>query len=859
MEKLLLRRRKRNNSGSTIVIVLLMTSFVLILATLITTTTMINLRMKQAASQSTKSFYTAEEAVDEVRAALGVVSVECFNKAYEEQLTKIFSTTVSSSGSASSSIDNAAANLAVRKNYTSKLLKDLSLLSSTEESAKNTEINNLLSITGGSRELGKYSEKSEDADKTTTKVCNAFIQKLHDSLEDKDGLSVDRITGVSFCVNSTTSGTGTTVTGLPVYSIKFDNCVVKYVNKNGSYSYVTFDGTVGLPDILIDFKEDEKVGTLFFASYALVGNKGIKVPSGSADINGSAYAGSGTGLVVNGSLDVTGDYMVCGGTVNLAGASSGSKSNLSVSSGSQLWAKDIVVNDFVNLTSSGSISLQDDLTVEGDESDASISGSYYGFGYEGDDVAKERPDFSSAIIVNGMNSKITFGSIGSLYVAGRAYIKYPNDKPLATGESVSVDVNQEIYLIPDSLLTNGTKNPTKSAKYNAGVTFTYNITPQTFFAYDLLATDDTGALAAPETREYLIDTSGADASEADAESGTNIDPDKSKTYYYFNFKDKASKNMYANLILNYTNEQFNDYLDAKSEGITNKTKFKADAKALRDSIRNSVDSYAKVGASTIESVDKSRTFSSVVPGNLGLSDDSNPNSFKNMSVDRGCRFTVLNKILAPLTDGIWYKDGEIQTELSHKDTKYANMNLNRYTEGDVYGNIINSDGFNEFTGPGGEGTAFINGGNLIAGKAVIVARVGSGSKLVLTSGSEFEQSGNTIYLPDSAKQGIIVCSGDVELDCSFNGIILSDGIVTMNNGSSVRNSIFTDESLKEFIEGNSITNNGYDFRDIFRYWNTKSSSKTGSLTLDEMTYRDMVVFDQWRKYYDEEKYAGTTE
>ena len=75
---------KKNNSGSTIVIVLLMTSFVLILSTLITTTTMINLRMKMASSQSTKSFYTAEQAVDEVRAALGVISVECFNTAYEE-------------------------------------------------------------------------------------------------------------------------------------------------------------------------------------------------------------------------------------------------------------------------------------------------------------------------------------------------------------------------------------------------------------------------------------------------------------------------------------------------------------------------------------------------------------------------------------------------------------------------------------------------------------------------------------------------------------------------------------------------------------------------------------------------------
>ena len=89
MGKVLLNlKRKRNNSGSTIVIVLIMTSFVLILSTLITTTTMVNLKMKMIASQSKKTFYTSEEAVDEIYAALGKASMECFNASYEEQLDR---------------------------------------------------------------------------------------------------------------------------------------------------------------------------------------------------------------------------------------------------------------------------------------------------------------------------------------------------------------------------------------------------------------------------------------------------------------------------------------------------------------------------------------------------------------------------------------------------------------------------------------------------------------------------------------------------------------------------------------------------------------------------------------------------
>ena len=68
-----------------------MTSFVLILSTLITTTTMVNLKMKMIASQSKKTFYTSEEAVDEIYAVLGKASMECFNASYEEQLTTLSS------------------------------------------------------------------------------------------------------------------------------------------------------------------------------------------------------------------------------------------------------------------------------------------------------------------------------------------------------------------------------------------------------------------------------------------------------------------------------------------------------------------------------------------------------------------------------------------------------------------------------------------------------------------------------------------------------------------------------------------------------------------------------------------------
>ena len=131
MGKVLLNlKRKRNNSGSTIVIVLIMTSFVLILSTLITTTTMVNLKMKMIASQSKKTFYTSEEAVDEIYATLGKASMECFNASYEEQLTTLssYSKVVSDQHNNFATlveIDNEKANVALRENYMQKLIGKL--------------------------------------------------------------------------------------------------------------------------------------------------------------------------------------------------------------------------------------------------------------------------------------------------------------------------------------------------------------------------------------------------------------------------------------------------------------------------------------------------------------------------------------------------------------------------------------------------------------------------------------------------------------------------------------------------------------------------------------------------------------
>lgn len=840
---------KKNNSGSTIVIVLLMTSFVLILSTLITTTTMINLRMKMASSQSTKSFYTAEEAVDEVRAALGVISVECFNTAYEEELTKLYST-----NSTGTTVNNKEANQQMRQKYTKDLLNKMQLFNGVPNA--DTKIDFYLARPTGSFTIASWT--ADDTQVDEKKIYTSFISTLNNYIEDNTKLSVEKVTKITFDVSG--------VDPLYSYAVGFYDCVVKYLDNSGNYSYITFNGAVGMPDIEIDFKNDDKVGTLCFADYSLVGNGGIILPkNASATISGSAYAGTGsstkgTALTINegASLTMAGGYFVCGGNIEANNNSGFSANNTS------LWAKNINVADGVTInSSSATLNLQDDLTVDGENSEVNINGSFFGFGYEEGNLAKQRPNYSSAIIVNGLNSHIAFGSIGQLYVAGRAYIKFSDDRAYATGESSAVNINQEIYMIPKKLLTNGSKNPSAlNDSAASGVSFTCDINANNFFAYDLLASE------LYESRNAYFDTDGnlVDESTLETDSTTNLITDSdiranSKTYYYFKFKDDYARNKYANLILDDT--AFDTYIDERVNALglsgTSESNYRNNAEKLREQVINAKNSFKGLTNSSITgvSINTPGTFSQITSSTSGTLSAAEQ-KIKYMSTDRALRYDVLNKILAnPLKsddESGWYASrADLQNDLSSRNpAKYNSINLSNYTLGDVFGNIVNEQGLEELlrsgTGPTYSYPRFTDNSNY----AVYLLNNSDPTETLKISTVGFTS-------------GLVVCTGNVDVDVSFSGVILAKGKITVYSGCTVSNG-YTEESFKTAIEGwmNSANEadrtlrNGYDIGHIFRFYNTKTTTSSGTLTVDKMTYRDMVRIDKWRKYEEEEAYTTAT-
>ena len=742
----------------------------------------------------------------------------------------------------------------MRQKYTKDLLNKMQLFNGVPNA--DTKIDFYLARPTGSFTIASWT--ADDTQVDEKKIYTSFISTLNNYIEDNTKLSVEKVTKITFDVSG--------VDPLYSYAVGFYDCVVKYLDNSGNYSYITFNGAVGMPDIEIDFKNDDKVGTLCFADYSLVGNGGIILPkNASATISGSAYAGTGsstkgTALTINegASITMAGGYFVCGGNIE-----ANNNSGLSVNNTS-LWAKNINVADGVTInSSSATLNLQDDLTVDGENSEVNINGSFFGFGYEEGNLAKQRPNYSSAIIVNGLNSHIAFGSIGQLYVAGRAYIKFSDDRAYATGESSAVNINQEIYMIPTKLLTNGSKNPSAlNDSAASGVSFTCDINANNFFAYDLLASE------LYESRNAYFDTDGnlVDESTLETDSTTNLITDSdiranSKTYYYFKFKDDYARNKYANLILDDTT--FGTYIDERVNALglsgTSESNYRNNAEKLREQIINAKNSFKGLTNSSITgvSINTPGTFSQITSSTSGTLSAAEQ-KIKYMSTDRALRYDVLNKILAnPLKsddESGWYASrAELQNDLSSRNpAKYNSINLSNYTLGDVFGNIVNEQGLEELlrsgTGPTYSYPRFTDNSNY----AVYLLNNSDPTETLKISTVGFTS-------------GLVVCTGNVDVDVSFSGVILAKGKITVYSGCTVSNG-YTEESFKTAIEGwmnsaneaDGTLRNGYDIGHIFRFYNTKTTTSSGTLTVDKMTYRDMVRIDKWRKYEEEEAYTTAT-
>lgn len=828
MAKKQIRRVKRNNSGSTMVIVLIMLSFVMILATVVTSSTIMNLKMKVADKQSTKTFYTSEDAVNEVYVAMGQVSAECFNKAYQDEIASV----VENSASGKVAVDNITCNENLRLNYAHRILNKLGFIKDIDlEGIKHTYSDYV-----SKKEEGTFRREGNTTEGLgVVASLNSCIEDTHKDVNGNSTLSIESVDNVQ--VVSKKSSIEEVSDKVFYYTVNINNCLVKYLTEAGYYSYITFDITMGIPDELVNITDSKKLNLDSFVKYAIIGNTGISVAS-SADfkLDGNAFAGAHNGFKVNegGRASISAKSSSAGGNMLVtSGSVLVENGTFTAENGSKIWCDNIKTagSNGSSISINGSDTntyVKDDLELNGDRSTVSISGNYYGYGYNSVNQT-EKVNPSSSIIINGKKSSIDFTHLNSLLVAGRAYVDYLSlasngegekvPEGYNTGESVSFIGDQEIYLVPASFMngSNPVLKDTLSSDSEKGINENLK---NNFFGSSFLA--KSGDLFVKKT--------------------ILITGDPVRDFYYLRFEKNDSATAYVKAIVD--DSAFNALLEGKDDNTRNVYKEQREKlKSLMTLNAGSIESTIAMGSGEIHTKATMLSASSA-SGKLELTytastgNADNSYNFKRDYDNLASRFNVLCRTLYEITDSGYMTDAIVGQMFP---------NLNSY-DGNVYNDMISKNGFTAYTeGKLGPVNNVLTGG--YDGYVLCAFDNGNtGSDALVISNDEvtLKNDSKIKYSFKDYKGGVIVASGDVIVRKDFEGTIIAGGKITIEGNVTV----------KGLSDVTDIIKTDQKYANIFKVWNPlEDSNNSGFLDVANMTYKDMIKVANWRKRDDSSEAA----
>ena len=243
-------------------------------------------------------------------------------------------------------------------------------------------------------------------------------------------------------------------------SIALRGISVRYAH-NGYETNISTDIVISMPDFNYTLSEYSLTG---IPQFALIADNALTQNGDSValQINGNAYAGNvdlsgSTGGLGGSTLTVSGGSLICGGDVAVKGRGSGTSSRLILDNTASLWAGRISVGNTSSVSLNGDNYVADDLTLAGDDSNATLSGRYYGFGYleNGDIGGVNTPASSSSININGKHTTLDLSGLNTLVLSGQSFVNTGSagNNDVLMGQSVSVKNDQRAYLIPPNCLS----------------------------------------------------------------------------------------------------------------------------------------------------------------------------------------------------------------------------------------------------------------------------------------------------------------------------------------------------------------------------------------------------------------------
>lgn len=825
-----MEKNVKDNKGFSLITVIITVAFIGILGLLVLYLALQNFNMKITGIKGKDSFYTAEQALEEIRLGLQQDVGEAMSAAY----IKVMEDYNKQSSSSDEVLDELR-----QKAFENAFLQELT--SRVRQSGKDG---------ASDLPLGQYSMD--------------YLRSYVD-LEKMDEATETLIV-------TTPEGKNPVLKSDPKSGLLLKNLKVIYVDAKGYAAIIETDIRLGIPKI--QFPTPSTLPDLM--NMVVVAQGGIvcksaenaSAASGQTRITGSIYAGNfkdtgnasekmHTSIKVdkNASLAITsGDKVVTEGEVSVD-----EQGSFSAGAGVTLWTQGIRMTEG-NVTLDGTTYVADDLTVEknaksGDGSQVKIACEYYGFGspdsakksknytQSGQSVEKDTPrlydhssdaDLSSGIVINGRNTTIDLSAVKKFLLAGRSYIAASGVKgssenansDVMLGESLSVKGSQLAYLVPAALLKTGSavsaSNPMNYDDYRAS---------------DLVKKDADQQVDWDET---VSAWGGKNLSE--------IGVDKSKPIQTVFYNDNAGGG-YVYFYLNFTdNEKASDFMQTYAANSTDKLNqdlsfYFGKNSGITVADRDSYVRYVTNGNILTYNGDRSEN---------GVDDATNPESDEKLQqeqVNMQNTWYALNRKMITSVD-LLNTDVKDKEGISHDETDYTQS---------VFDNLVNEKQMVQFLEQRDHVhlqytfTASDEDGNLQA----MMVHNGEKSTYQTSKGAETVKGTNkplviTKLMAENDNLRLVICTGDVVIQAgvNFKGIIMAKGKITLEAGASLESAPL--EAAKVFqsvvvSDGNISPKDFFWEGDKYVLGNSTVTNDEEKNTSDTYQLGDYITYENWRK------------
>lgn len=802
---------KLNNAGNTLVIVLVVVAFMTVLGTVAVTSAMVGYKMKLVDKEVKRTFYSAEEVVDEIYSGLGMKTMKTLQGAYMNVLSNVTVSDVWNGDVYKKQVTNNEANRMLREKFTEDLIYAFTETAWTSKDS-------MASIPGTDKFLELINKEIIESPKLAKAVCVGNISVTKKTVDKKD-----------------------------YYTLKFTDLTVEYRTNNEAdaddtqtyFSRVTFDGVIDM-DKYVNFATDTINSLREFEKFSIVGCRGVDLNEGSSvTSSGSIYAGVGSispsnnesegGLVINKNATLSVVYdedmpsVISKGRIFVNSA-------IFKAASANVWCVDLITSGSGSeVDIAGDTYVMDDTEINGDNSSIKFSGNYYGFSKDSFAVGSNNLN-SSAIIVNGSNTKVDLLGIDTLLLAGRAYIDYSkkvtDEKDYLTGQSLALKGNQEVYLVPESFMTEpGVEN--RNGKDVAIIKTAYN--PVSSKKDIVWKKTDGGAAqkvfdVEDEENVVTILLNGDNFFGYEylaADNPFRVVKVAGRNYVYFNFKSTDAIKQYYDAI-------FSSASDGKSQ------EWIASRDYMRTLLKNNVNELNQSAILNLK--DKNMTL--LVNGSLI---NATPDDLEN-GVDGS-----VNGVAGAGADKLATNAIDMSNRYKLAYRTLLILPLEKDGERDLWEEIPDKIVVDEYLADLGDAkddtkdttpfTYYVNEDNMASYCNGSTSReINDGTKLIYVN----MDVDDNYEIPSTVTSGIVLTTGNVTVKGNFSGLIMAKGKVTVDGTASLDNVATT-----VILDGNK------ELRDCFKAYtpgkidDSGSSSEAG--TMLNLKYEDLITFENWRK------------